>query len=219
MKKVLIIAALLVFGTFSMVTAQDLKGMFNLSPFAGLGMPMGDLADDDLENEDGLYRKMGFKFGVMAEYFFTNNIAAGLNFLYAIHGAKDIEGFESDDKLHTMNIGAHGKYVFMTEGMLRPYGILGAGITMNKIKDVPFDTETDVEVKLDSKIFVMGGIGVMYWVSEMISVFGELGFDYLMTDGAGIEIDGETVEDSEVGANYYFLDLKVGINIWFGGQE
>lgn len=217
MKKLLILIAVFMFGTFSMVSAQDLAGMFNISPFGGLGMPMGDLADDDPENDDGLFRKMGFKFGAAAEYFFTPNIGAGLDFLYAIHGAKEIEGEEFDDKLHTMNIGVHGKYVFMTEGMLRPYGILGVGMTMNKLKDLEEGDET-FEAKIGSKLYIMGGIGAMYFVSDMISIFGELGFDYMMLDGASIEVDGEETDD-EVEANYYFLDLKVGLNVWFGGTE
>ncbi len=230
MKKVLIFAAIFMFGAFSMVSAQaDLQGMFNVSPFGGLGLPMGDLADDDLENEDGLYRSMGFKFGVSAEYFFTPAIGAGLDFLYAMHGAKEIEEggetFDPGDKLNTMNIGAHVKYVFMMEGMLRPYVIAGGGMTMNTLKDVPLEVDEDgnitetAEVKLDPKLYFMGGVGAMYWVSDMITVFGELGFDYLMTDGSGIEIDGTEVPDEEVTANYYFLDFKVGINIWFGGME
>ncbi|MBD3218861.1 MAG: outer membrane beta-barrel protein [candidate division Zixibacteria bacterium] len=221
MKKVLIFAAIFMFGAFSMVSAQaDLQGMFNVSPFGGLGLPMGDMSADD--TDDALNRAMGFKFGVMAEYFFTPNIGVGVDFLYAIFGndyEDELVDDFGDDKLHTMNIGVHGKYVFMMEGMLRPYVTAGAGMTMNKVKDVIFETGGEEgEVKLDSKIFIAGGVGAMYWVSEMISVFGEVGIDYLMTDGAGLEFEGEEVA-GEIGTNYYFLDFKVGINIWFGGME
>ncbi len=219
MKKMLIFAAIFVFGAFSMVSAQDLQGMFNISPYFGLGIPMGDLADDDPENEDALYRSMGFKFGASAEYFFTPAFGAGLEFLYAIHGAKELDGFEPDDKLHTMNIGAHIKYVFMPESMFRPYLLAGGGLTMNKVKDVLIDTEQTVEIKLDTKMYLVGGVGAMYWVSDMISLFGEFGFDYLLLDGSGIEIDGTEVPDDEVAKNYYFLDFKAGINVWFGGTE
>jgi outer membrane protein W len=182
-----------------------------------------------LDDGDGLYRSIGFKFGASAEYFFTPAFGAGVEFLYAIHGSKDIdvdgETFEPGDKLHTMNIGAHLKYVFMPESMFRPYLVAGGGLTMNKVKDVPLEIDEELnvtqtgELKLDTRMYLMGGVGAMYWVSDMISLFGEFGFDYLMTDGSGVEIDGETIEDAEVTANYYFLDFKVGLNVWFGGSE
>ncbi|HDS00758.1 MAG TPA: porin family protein [candidate division Zixibacteria bacterium] len=229
MKKMLIFAAIFVFGAVSMVSAQDLQGMFNISPYVGIGIPMGDLADDDPENADGLYRSIGFKFGASAEYFFTPAIGAGLEFLYAIHGAKDFDGFEPGDKLHTMNIGAHFKYMFMPESMLRPYILAGVGLTMNKLKDLEFEVEEGVfvtgDLDLDTKMYFVGGFGVKYWVSEMISIFGEAGFDYLLLDGAGAEFDGEPVidpdtgEEAELQTNYYFLDFKAGINVWFGGTE
>ena len=227
MKKLLIIAALFVFGMFSVVNAQDLQGMFSVSPFGGIGMPMGDMGDD--EGEDALVRAMGFKFGLEADYFFTPNIGAGLEFMYAMFGndySDEIIDEVGDDKLNTMMIGIHGKYVFMPESMFRPYGVIGFGMVMNKIKDVIYEEGGDPgELKLDSKFYFRGGVGGMYWVSDMISVFGEFGIDYMMTDGAGYEFEGETCyEDDgetecEVGASYMFIDFKVGVNIWFGGTE
>ncbi len=225
MKKLLIIAALFVFCAFSVVNAQDLTGMFSISPFGGLGLPMGDMGENDpvkIDEEDAIARGMGFKFGLDVDYFFTPNIGAGAEFLYAIFGNNyDPEPeFGADDKLNTMMIGVHGKYVFMPESMFRPYGVIGAGMVMNKIKDAQVDEEgTEGEIKIDSKIYLRGGIGGMYWVSDMISIFGEIGLDYMMTDGAGIEVDGTAVEDYEITANYMFIDFKVGLNIWFGGSE
>jgi outer membrane protein W len=226
-KKLLIIAALFVFCAFSVVNAQDLTGMFSVSPFGGLGMPMGDMSDDDPENLDAINRTMGFKFGVEADYFFTPNFGAGVEFLYAIFGnGYDPEPEVGNDKLNTMMIGAHAKYVFMPESMFRPYGVIGFGMVMNKIKDAVIDIDGEEgELKLDSKFYFRGGAGGMYWVSDMISIFGEIGLDYMMTDGAGLEFEGETVyeddgeTEAEITANYMFLDFKVGLNIWFGGGE
>lgn len=211
MKKVLIFVAILMICASSMVSAQDLKGMFNISPWAGLGIPMGDLGDTDINNDDAAYRKMGFKFGADAEYFFTSNIGAGLDFMYAIFGSDYPEG-EVKDKLNSMNFGVHVKYVFMPESMFRPYGKAGIGMTANTFKPDEGD-----DYKLDTKIFLNGGIGAMYWVSEMISIFGEFDFDYLMTDKA--KVKQNDTEVGELTANYYFLDFKVGLNVWFGGSE
>jgi outer membrane protein W len=217
-KKVLIFVAILMICASSMVNAQDLTGMFNISPYAGLGIPMGKMSDT--EGEDALARTTGFKFGANAEYFFTPNIGAGVDFMYAIFGndytQEEIDLY-GDDKLNTMNIGVHGKYVFMPEGMLRPYITAGIGMTMNKLKDAIDEEGQTVDAKLDAKLFIAGGIGAMYWVSEMISVFGEADFDFLMTKDAKVKI--EDVEVGEVTSSYNFLDFKVGLSVWFGGSE
>jgi opacity protein-like surface antigen len=204
-KKVLIILSLMVFGAFSMVNAQDVEGMFNVTPFAGIGMPMGDMGDEDEAN-----LKMGFKFGGGAEYFFTNNVGLGLDFTYASFGS-DTEG--SDAKYNAMMIGALGKYMFMPESMYRPYAVAGFGMLMSKTTEA-YNGE---DVEWDNKFYFKAGFGLKYWVSEMITVFGELGFDYLMLDGATGEADGTEV--GEVDGNYYFIDFKAGVNIWFGGME
>jgi opacity protein-like surface antigen len=212
---------------FSAVNAQDLQGMFNVSPFGGLAMPMGDLADDDpvqVMEGDAAFRSMGFKFGVAVEYFFTPNLGAGLDFRYATFGSKDVEfdegTFESDSKITGMMFGAHAKYMFMSEGAVRPYGILGAGFFIGKFKDVEgvfYQMDEVLEFDMDSKLYFLFGGGVNYFISPTISIFGEATLDYAMTDGAKLKIDDEEI--AEIGTNYYFIDLIVGANIWFGGTE
>jgi outer membrane protein W len=218
-KKVLIFVAIFMICASSMVNAQDLAGMFNITPWAGIGIPMGKLSDKLGEDDDALARSTGFKFGANAEYFFTSNIGAGVDFMYAIFGndftQEEIDAF-GDNKLNSMNLGAHVKYVFMPESMLRPYAVVGIGLTMNTLKDLEDEGET-VDADLSTKLFLNGSIGAMYWVSEMISVFGEFGFDYLMTDNATVKINDEEV--GEMTSNYYFLDFKAGFSVWFGGTE
>ncbi|HEQ98018.1 MAG TPA: hypothetical protein ENO22_01610 [candidate division Zixibacteria bacterium] len=215
--------------SFSALTAQDLMGKFNVSPFAGIGVPMGDLASDDPEeilDGDAAFRSIGFKFGVAAEFFFTPNLAAGVNFRYVSFGSKEIElieeTFESDSKITGMMFGAHAKYVLTTVGPVRPYVLGGGGLYMSEFKDVEgilFDfTDIDkIDVDVDSKFYFLFGGGVMYFVSPNISIFGEATFDYAMTDGAKLKY--EDMDLGEVGTNYYFLDLIVGLNFWFGGIQ
>ena len=82
--------------------------------------------------------------------------------------------------------------------------------------------EYEADLDFDTKSYLIIGGGVTYFVSPTVSVFGELTIDYLMLDGAGIELDGQPVyEDGnqvEVETNYYFLDFMVGLSIWFGGD-
>lgn len=232
MKRFLILLVLLAFGLGSAASGQDLQGMFNISPYGGLGIPMGDMGDNELPDPDekAIARSMGIKFGLEADYFFTPNLGAGAEFMYAIFGNNyDPEPeLGADNKLNTMMIGVHGKYVFMPESMFRPYGVIGFGMVMNKYKDAwgyVDDEAVEGEYKLDTKFYLRGGIGGMYWVSDMISIFGEIGIDYMMTEGAGQEFEGETVYESdgetedEIMGNYMFIDFKVGVNIWFGGTE
>jgi opacity protein-like surface antigen len=226
-RNIFILSCLFILIVFSAAGAQDLQGMFNVSPFGGLAMPMGDLADDDpvqVMEGDAAFRSMGFKFGVAVEYFFTPNLGAGIDFRYATFGSKDVEfeegTFESDSKVTGMMFGAHGKYMFMTEGTVRPYGILGAGMFIGKFKDVEgflYGMEGTLDIDMDSKFYILFGGGLSYFVSPTISIFGEATFDYAMTDGAKLKIDDEEI--AEIGTNYYFIDLIVGINVWFGGTE
>ncbi len=226
MKKLLLLSTLLVFGLFSTTVGQDLQGMFSLSAFGGVGIPMGDLADDDpeaMEEGDAAYRAMGFKFGVAGEYFFTPQLAIGMDFRYVSFGSKDIEfqgeTFETDDKLNVMMIGVHGKFVFMTEGDMRPYAIAGAGLAFPKLKDIVGFDETDekVDIDIDSKPYFIFGGGVIFFVTPTVSLFGEATFDYMLTDGAMMEYDG--TEIGEIETNYYSIDLAVGVAFWFGGTE
>lgn len=231
MKRFFLFSVLLILGTTLTVNGQDLQGMFSLSPFAGIGLPMGDMANDDVPEVtegDALYRKTGFKFGAEIDYFFTPNLGIGIDFKYATFSAKDIiyEGvtYTTDDKLKLMMFGAHAKYMFIPDGTVRPYGVLGGGLVISKLKDWDYfeNLEYEADLDFDTKPYLIFGGGVTYFVSPTVSVFGELTIDYLMLDGAGIELDGQPVyEDGnqvEVETNYYFLDFMVGLSIWFGGD-
>jgi hypothetical protein len=209
-------------------SAQDVAGKFSVSPFAGIGMPMGDMADDDPEaviNGDAGFRKMGIKFGIAGEYYAAPNYAFGISFRYASFGSKDltlpepIGTFESDSKLTAMIFAVHGKYIFIPDGVTRPYGILGGGLGMAKFTDVEGDfygVEDPIDFDAMTKPFMFGGLGVDYFASPTVSIFGEVTFDYAFIDGTKLEADG--VEYQEMGANYYFVDIVAGIRVFFGGS-
>ncbi len=220
MKKIVVLGILIVLMAFTSMNAQDLTGMFNVSPFAGIGIPTGAF-QADLIPDAGVHRKMGFKFGAYAEYFFTPNIGAGLDFMYATFGAKDVGDLQRDDKFNIVMFGAHGKYVAMPESEIRPYGLAGFGLAMPKWKDFE-DPETSdlLEFDIDSKFYLMGEIGVMYFVSPMISIFAEAGGCYIMTKDAKTTFtyEGEEME-RKFDYNITFVDFRVGVNIWFGMTE
>ena len=59
MKSFFLFSVLLILGTTLTVSGQDLQGMFSLSPFAGIGLPMGDMAENSaveiMEDRGALY--------------------------------------------------------------------------------------------------------------------------------------------------------------------
>jgi len=229
MKKYVALLCLLVLTSFVSVNGQDLQGKFSLSPFSGLTLPMGELANNklaDIAGGDAIFRKIGFKFGIAIDYFFTSNLAAGLDFRYVSFGSKKIDAdgqeFESDSKITGMLFGVHGKYFFIPEGSVRPYAIAGGGLYTSKLVDVedalfPYHGEGTFDFDIDSKPYLLFGGGVVYFVSPSVSIFGEATLDYTLTDGAMYELEG--VEMREIKTNYYFIDFVVGLNIWFGATE
>lgn len=213
----------------SFLSAQNLAGRFNISPYAGIGIPMGDLADDDpsaILNGDAFFRKTGLNFGLNAEYFFSSSLGVGLNFRYVSFGSKDIEiagyNLDSKSKITAVILGVQAKYAFMKGNTLRPYVLGGVGIYGSTLVDFDallFDLVfTDrIDVDVDTRLYTILGGGAMYFVSPTISIFGEVTLDYLLTDGASLKY--ENLELGILGSNYYFVDLVAGINIWFGGTK
>lgn len=228
MKQLLVTVCLALFMLFSAASAQDLTGKFAITPFGGLGLPVADMADDDPDavmTGDAGFRKMGIKFGVVGEYVLSPKMAAGLSFRYASFGSKELEipgmeAFESESKMNAMMFAFHAKYFLMIDQPARPYVVVGAGLAMAQFKGVEgmfYEVEGDLDFDAITKPFVTGGFGANYFVSPNISIFGEATIDYAFTDGSKLEVDG--VEYQELGSNYYFVDIIVGLNIWFGGAE
>ncbi len=214
---------------FSTLSAQDLNGKFNISPLAGVGIPMGEMANDESEailNGDAAFRSTGYKFGINAEYFLMSNLGVGLDFLYIAFGSKDFRlmgvTIDSRSTISAIIFGAHLKYIFIPDGRLKPYAMGGMGIygsTFEDVEGIVFDVEEfdRIDVDIDTELFAIFGGGLMYFISPRISLFGELTLDYAMTDGATVKYDDLVL--GEIGENYYFIDMAAGINIWFGGIE
>ena len=134
--------------SFSTSSASGLKGKIALSGTGGLGLPLGDFAD-----EDKGAAKSGFGLGGNFEYFLTDNVSIGGNFTYRKHdvkteglgeGLKEIEqsypgamvavDIDGDHKI--TSFGVFGKYLFTASPQVSPY--LKFGLGMGKlISQVP----------------------------------------------------------------------------------
>jgi len=205
-----------------------LQGKFGLSGFGGLAFPMGDLGDDDSDNDDAMYRAIGPQFGATFEYFFIPNFGMGLQFNYVSMGSVEYDWIgdepDQDDVMTLIMIGVHGKGVFVAEGPVRPYGKFGFGIVMASISDFPVRISpttymlTDAEV--DTKFYLQLGLGINFFVSPQVSLFVEPTYNYLMMDGAEVKLtDIPGDPEGDIDSNVYYFGLIAGVNIWFGGTD
>ncbi len=222
MRKKFIILVLVTACMASSVFAQEinLRGLFDASVFGSIDVPTGFTQADPMDA--GLNRKLGFDFGAAGEYFFSRNFGGGIDFSYVSFASDEFEGLESDDKLNIIMIGAHFKAAYPLENMIIPYVSAGAGLAMPKLKDATseFGPET-VDIDIKDQIYVAGNIGVMYFVSDMISVFAEGGGAYVPTEDAETMVEGEQgdLDGADFPGNISFVNFKAGINIWFGMAE
>lgn len=207
---------------------NNLAGKFCLSGFGGLAFPMGDLADDDNKNEDAVYRTTGPQFGLSVEYFFIPNFGIGAQFNYVSMGSKEYDWIgdnpNQDDVLTLLLLGVHGKYIFISDGNVRPYGKFGFGMVMSSFSDLPVRVSSTTykltDVEIDTKFYLHLATGVNFFVSSTVSLFAELTYNYLLMDGAKMnftDISGSS--EGEIKANSYYFGLIAGVNIWFGGTD
>lgn len=228
MKKypLLVIFILVVF--FSNAFALDLKGKFALTGNGGLGIPTGDFAD----KEKGA-AKTGFGFGGVFEYFVTNNVALGGVFHYRSFGTEtsDLEEFYSflygvpvdiDFTQKITEFGAFVEYLFSGGAKASPYLKFGGGFGKYKgdgevkAEGVSVDFKTD----LDSKLYISGGGGIIYMVSQNIALRGEALFTHLTTDGAKGKVTVSGVsEEVEMDSNIQHFSFFAGLTFFFGGEK
>jgi len=228
MKKLLVFLIFVLFGLSSTVNAQNLQGKFGLSGFGGLAFPMGDLADDDRDNDDAMYRAIGPQFGAAFEYFFIPNFGIGLQFNYASMGSVEYDWIgdepDQDDVLTLILIGVNGKGVFISEGPILPYGKFGFGMVMASISDFPVRVSSTTyritDAEIDTKFYLHLATGVNFFVSSQVSLFTELTYNYLMMDGAEVKLTDLTGDpEHEIESNSNYFGLIAGVNIWFGGID
>ena len=175
----------------------------------GTGIPTGDLADEQKGNA-----KTGFQVGGIVDYALSDMFSVGLDGSYVqnkndfegstIHyddlGELDpsLSGYQGDfsfDKLkyNTLQIGAHGKYMFpMQNGPLTPYALLGLGVYNTKLKVEGTATVTgggssgsapfDDEFKFDSRFGGKVGLGAIWKASSMIGVGAEVNYNFISED-------------------------------------
>lgn len=229
--KVALAALALVFAMIGTATAQGVAGKIALTPQVGLVVPTGDFSSTD-ENEDseGLtagLATVGFALGGSADYFFTDNFAAGASFIYDRFGLDTDEFVEEDETVDVSGnwtitrFGGHVKYLLMPDSPTS--AVARAGVFFGKPKATISGSEGGITVEMDIDVdMALGlelGVGVTHTFSENMAFFGEVGFAHLMTDGKNVELPAGTITlntDSEI--NLQWFGVKGGLTFFVGGQ-
>lgn len=195
---------------FSVAAAQGQAGKFGVAPVLGASMPIQYLQSD----EGGGYATLGFSGGAAGEYFINEDISVGAKFMLDRFGT-DLPG-ELTGSWTMMEFGVFGRYQFMAGQPTRPYA--RAGVLMGTAKR---KIENGVEV--EGKIGMSPGAelagGVIHQLQENISLFGEIGWTALATDGKDVDVtyDGVDQPSTEAEKHVQWIGIKLGAIFFFGG--
>jgi hypothetical protein len=213
------------------VAAQTVAGKFAITPHVGLGIPVGDFADTDTTNANRGGATTGIILGGSGEYYFSENFAAGVRFLYNRFGIDPdtygdrLMGGTIDGHLTATEFGAFIKYIFTSQSTTKVYGTAGFLFSKVKLKgdySIPdLDLTGSGEASLESAFGMEGGIGVMHMLKDNVAICGEFTYTTRMTDGKNADVtdpfSGETSTEETKG-NADSLGLKAGVSFFFGGQ-
>lgn len=199
-------------------TAQELAGKFAVTAFGGGNLPIQYLQQTD----GGGSAKFGFAAGASGEYFVTSDISVGARFVFDRFGL-DTEDFpDASGDWTILEFGVFGRYLFLPDMMTRPF--VRAGLLMAKAKSTFDDgsgsatAETEVDLKLAPGAELAAG--VIHEVADNISLYGEVGWTGVATDGkdADVVVGGTTIGTIEFEKHVQWVGAKVGVMFFLGGE-
>jgi hypothetical protein len=203
------VSAMCVFACAS-ASAQGLTGKIGVASIVGASMPIQYLKSDD----GGGNAKLGFSAGASGEYFVNEDLSVGGRFMFDKFGV-DVEG-DGSGSWTMIEFGVFGRYQFMPGQPTRPYG--RAGLLMGSAKAKSENgVETEASIGMSPGVELAGG--VIHQLQPNLSLFGELGWTALATDGKDVDVtvDGEDVGTFESEKHLQWIGLKVGVIFLLGG--
>lgn len=194
MKKLLLIAAIAVFG---FTNAQNDKGDITLAPQVGLNLSNYS-SSEDLDNKI----RTAFNAGVIAEFYFSDRWSLRSGLVYDSKGTKiDVSGGEFVDKLNYLAIPIHANWHF---GSTRKW-FLNFGPTVGFLLSAKADTpDGEIDIKDFVNSFDIGlgvGIGYKFPVSDNTEL-------YIQYQGYNGFID--VVDDIDIGLKNATSAFNVG---------
>jgi len=190
MKKLLLIAAIAVFGL--QVNAQSDSGDFTLAPQVGLNLS-NYTSSENLNNDI----RVSFNAGVIGEYYFNDRWSLRSGLLYDSKGTKvEASGQDFIDKLNYLAVPIHANWHF---GSTRKW-FLNFGPTFGFLLSAKADTpDGEIDIKDGVNSFDIGlglGIGYKFNISDNTEFFiqyqGYNGFISLNEDDTNINLFNAT---------------------------
>lgn len=148
--------------------AFDVRNKVMISTLGGVGIPIGDIADDDTTNLKAGGASTGFGLGAVIEYGVTEQFLIGGRLAYNRFGVKD-EIFGEDLSLDANwsvleYIGVHAKYLMLPGKDTRPH--IRGGLFLGKAKLSVDDSGDDWSHDSRISIGLDAALGVTHYFSH-----------------------------------------------------
>jgi opacity protein-like surface antigen len=197
----MLVAAALLFSAVS-ANAQIKQGQQEAGINIGAAIPMSDttLGANVPSTTNGT---TGLGIGANYDYMIMKNISVGGDFQYRDFGNKSLSGgtLENVDNWTLM---VTGKYQFMPDNQIRPYGLLGLGFGGESEKGVPTGGGGGISGNGTGFAYAIG-VGAEYDINAMWAAGVELRWSGLSaSESGGIGSQGSNSLDILVSGHYKF---------------
>lgn len=179
-------------------SGDPLMGKLVLSLFAGGGIPLGDFHSTNLGNHEA----GGADVALEVEWYVTGEYSLGLAVWGGIY---DDRSFGDQLQTDITIYGGFIKYTVRTETDAYPYLKLGVGAAELEFDDIGASFEVDTALAL------MAAAGVMWRVSESVSVNGQVTYNYAFTEDKDIPA---LFPPSVVSFDTQYIGINVGISFF-----
>jgi len=168
-----------------------------LSLFLGTGIPVGDFSSSDKGNHES----GGADVGLEVEWYFAKQVSVGLALWGGIYDDKD---WGEDLQTNITTGGGFIKYTLPMQAKWFPYGKFGLGWTELEFEDPA------VTLKTDGGAAIMLGVGILWRVSDLISVNGQTTYNYSFVEDARVK----ALENTVIGYDLQYIAIDVGISFY-----
>lgn len=218
-KKILFFAILLAASQAAVaggVYELDRSGSFYLQPRAAYTFPSGYLASADYNATASSWRTEGPTFSLEVGCYLSNSTIGGIELAYTDLPAKQLSALgstEDDSRVRIRRFSVFLKYQMVPRGSVRPFMKLGYGYYDIDRFSMPVPGTSPVEhhdYSISGKPAFSGGIGVVLYISRLLSAELSLETVYLNSVSASWSSDAGTSETLQ--QNLYFFPVYVGFS-------
>lgn len=231
MKKFLIFTVALTLCAFTAAPGDelgdDLTGVVEITALGGLGIPVGDLADNNLDtNDKSAFRKVGYDIDAVLNYYVSSNIGLGISYSACAFGSRtvklDNQNVESGSEMRASLLGLQVKIVPSNDATLQPYGLVAGGLMFSKIHDLEprfTSASTTADYEVDSSPYMMVGGGLSYPLTDKVSFALEGTFGLAFSDGSEVKLNDVAQKDMEIQSDYSFFGIGAGFQVQLGSLQ